>query len=200
MDDSLPGTHAWIFFCRSSGQLVYYESYLERRVLLVEDYQTRANWVIDQPFRLHFEGGTHVPDFLMVTVDGPKVIDVRSRAYLNTTRFMADRIAMAEAMNRIGWSYEVRSEPDPQMFANLNWLSGFRRRPPDVELFAPRVIDCLSSGPLSFAQLFHRLGNELFSKPVVFHLLWHRILEVDVYAPLTGETRVDLSKVKRVEA
>jgi hypothetical protein len=183
-----------LFFFSSTGQLVYHESYLERQILLCEDFQHQATWVIDQPFQLHFEGHRHVPDFLVLSAHQPKVIDVRHSKFLGTERFVASRNAMEEAMEQLGWTYEVRSEPAQQFFVNLDWLSGFRRTPPDLELFAPKIYTCLESSAQSLKDLLKIVGHELFSRPVVFYLIWKRILEVDLYAPFSDDMEVDLGK------
>ena len=183
-----------LFFFSSTGQLVYHESHLERQVLLVEDFEQSATCVIAQPFEIQSEERRHVPDLLVVSEQNPKVIDVRHSKFAETSKFQVAREAMYVALAQLGWKYEVRTEPEKQFFTNLDWLSGYRRIPPDFEFFAPLIIGSLEAGAKSFADLFRCIGNELFSQPVVFHLLWLRILEIDLYAPLTSETKIDLAR------
>ena len=183
-----------LFFFSTTEQLVYCESYLERRILLQEDFRNVATWVVDQLFQIHFDGQKHIPDFLILSKHEPKIIDVRAQVFLQTKRFVAGRIALKEALNQIGWAYEICSEPHPLFYTNLDWLSGFRRCPPDYDHFALRIIKILKPGPLPFTVLMQQVGNEMFSKPVVFHLLWKKILSVDLYSPFTSKTIIDLSK------
>ena len=62
-----------LFFFGSTGQLVYHESYLERQILLVEDFEQSAMCVIAQPFEIQFEERRHVPDILVLPEQNPKV-------------------------------------------------------------------------------------------------------------------------------
>jgi hypothetical protein len=180
------------FFFSTTGQLVYHESYLERQILLIEDFKKSASFVVDQPFKLRFGERWHVPDFLILSPQGHTLLDVRHSKYVQDDKFVASTQAMSEAAAQLGWRYDVRTEPHPQFLMNLDWLSGFRRKPPDVDLFSEQIIHLFANGPQTFRSVFKCLNHELFSKPVVFYLLWQRILEADLHAPSSSDTVVDL--------
>jgi hypothetical protein len=177
----------------TTHQQIYHESFLEKCILICVDFEGVATHVCEQPFRLHFEGVSHVPDFLILRERKPLLIDVRHSLFINTKGFLRARAATQMAMNELGWEYEIRSEPPKQYMQNVSCLSGFRRRPPDLERFASTILQLFEQGPQTFGQIFSAVEPEMLARPVVFHLLWQRILTMDLYAPMTLLTVVHLA-------
>ena len=65
---------------------VVYESRLELARLLLTDFDTAVSHIVAQPFLLvtSVEGKqrNHIPDYLLITKDGPVVVDVKPRRHL----------------------------------------------------------------------------------------------------------------------
>ncbi|MFJ8545518.1 TnsA-like heteromeric transposase endonuclease subunit [Streptomyces sp. NPDC093586] len=110
---------------------VIYESRLEPARLLFADFAPDVRQVVAQPFLLKavVEGRLrrHVPDYPLLTDDGPVLVDVKPRH-----RLERPKVAFACAWTRAavasrGRRYEVWSEPDPHELENVRFLAGYRR-------------------------------------------------------------------------
>ena len=113
---------------------VIYESRLELARLLMADFDKSVNHIVAQPFVLQTElrGKTrrHIPDFLLLTDDGPVVVDVLKPArtvwtYLQWQKRSSGCASLVESM---GWSFEAASEQPRVRMENVRFLAGYRRR------------------------------------------------------------------------
>lgn len=100
----------------------------------------------------------HVPDFFVRLDDGGGlVVDVRPD----------DRIEPDDA------------EAYPVLLANGKWLAGYRQPRNHRELVASELTAAFAEpGPLLAGA--ERVGDRMAMLPVVLHLLWRRILAVDL--------------------
>lgn len=190
---------------------VPYESRLEMKVLKMLDFDPKALDVFAQPFELVFDprkGGPtnafrrHVPDFLVRrSVGTDLVVDVKParRAEEPKTRrtFDLTRRAIREA----GLDYEVANEPDPVLYANVEWLAAFRRRPTWFEALREVVVSGLPlEGGVPIGELVRETAEgcrsgfpEAVYRPVVYHLMWKQELRADLSELLSEATEVRLS-------
>lgn len=108
-----------------------YESRLELGRLLFADFDPAVQYVVAQPFLLKadIEGKDrrHIPDYLLLTDDGPVVVDVKPRHRLQKPEVAFTFAWTREVVTSRGWQYEVWSEPDPYVPENLRFLAGYRR-------------------------------------------------------------------------
>ena len=171
-------THTPGFFWFSTlNQHVYYESHLEKRTLLILDFLGNVQAILDQPFALHYDGKSHVPDFLVRYASGQhSIIDVKMKARQSNEKVTQAFDAARNAAEELGWWYEVHGEQDPQYEINLDWLSGFRRPSPRVDQYKTKILQALTPNPLEFGELVKAVGDPLISKPVIFYLLWKKEL------------------------
>ena len=171
------------FWISSMRQLVYHESYLERVILMQLDFELRPQQVVAQPCKLHFEDSAHIPDFLVCANDYKFLVDVKYEKKLQSPKFMAAREKTAKASAILGLDYRVYSEPEEIYFANLNWLVGYRRVPPNLTDLAAQVTDSIdaSSNTISYADLIAKFEQPLLIKPVIFYMLWHKRLLTDLH-------------------
>lgn len=189
----LPG----YYWCCSSGEQVVYESRLEMFALMDIDFQGRAENILSQPVLFHFSWGRggkdvkHTPDFLVQLRGGGKLlIDVKPA---DSAERLGNRQVFkwtAMACEQLGWDFEVRTEPDEIYLANLRWLAGYRRRPVVLEQFAEAVLDACSARPLKIGELVSLFGVPVLVRPVVFHLLWRRALNVNMLRPLSDQSSI----------
>lgn len=195
------------YWCATTNRHIPYESLLEMNVLVMLDFDPKVSDVFAQPFELTFrdsDGSSkkslrHVPDFLVRKSSGrDRVIDVKPvrRADKPKTQKVFD--LTRKACEEAGWGYEVMSEPDPAVFANVEWLSGFRRPPAILDKARNSMLE-YASDPLGtpFGELVGRLAAdcpkgypEALYRPVVYHLLWERVLTADLSVPLSDTTTV----------
>jgi hypothetical protein len=184
------------WFSTTAERYLDYESLLERDWMLMMDFDREVEWICEQPLRLHYirEGrpASHVPDLLIWRGDGPELCDVKSEERLEDPGFevqvRAMRMACAEA--RLG--YRVLGEPEPQLLANVRWLTGFREPPPDPDGERARMLMALAVGPCTIFELLLRSPEPMLGRPVLMHLLWSGEVEADLRGPLREESHVRL--------
>ena len=150
--------------------------------LIALDFDRQVVAIAAQPFRLYGGGlrSWHVPDFFARLRDGgARVVDVTSDARPRAEETVRAAAATRRACAAVGWEYEMVGELPAQRRANLRWLAGFRRTPPDVETVATKV-GCGVRAVMTLESLQRRAGIDALSRPVLFHLLWRGVLRFDL--------------------
>lgn len=203
--DDLAGAGPWRTFRWRNGQRHYsgtywsaterdhviYESRLELARLVLADFDTRVTRIIAQPFLLRatIDGQVrrHVPDYLLITTDGPVVVDVKPKRRLRHVT-VASTFAWTKAVLQTrGWQHEVATEPEGAGFDNVAFLAGYRR---------PWLFDQALLGELTERDLGGYMVGEAiravgyWHPPVVraalLHLLWRQLYRVDLTRPLAA--------------
>jgi hypothetical protein len=191
------------YWMASVGHHVSYESKFERSLLQEVDFQGDATMVVPQPFRLHFERSEsphrHVPDFLIAyRATRPELVDVkgaraRERA-LNRLTFTLT----ARACQDLGLDFTVFTEPDAHRQSNIAFLAGYRNpRHATLDQLAPKLVELLEEGPVSFhrlvACLASRVGvSEAVAAAAVWRGVWRRTLEAPLSVALSLESPIDV--------
>ena len=169
-----------------------YESRLELARLLDADFDTAVSGIVSQPFLLSAvvdgQRRRHVPDYLLVSDDGPIVVDVKPEARLGNPK-VASTLAWAKrAIESRGWRFEVSCEPAEQRASNIRFLAGYRRD----WLSPPGLLDELRAADLNGLTLADavtaRSGWEApLVRAALFHLLWRGVYQVELDALLTPQ-------------
>jgi hypothetical protein len=209
----LGGSRPWRTFRSRKGQAHYpgaywsavtgghliYESRLELAFLLFADRDPDARAIWSQPFQLAAcVGGRvrrHVPDFLVADGDGGlTVVDVKPLRRLDDEAVKFSFGWTASVAGGLGWRFEVFTEPDPDVLANVRFLAGYRRG----WQFDPAVLEAvlaLAAKPWPVADLELAVAGLAGSLPAarahLLHLLWSGRLRADLGRPLSGATRVE---------
>jgi len=168
-----------------TGRLHGFESHAEQRLLLALDF-LGVREVVSQPHRMRFESVSgpreHTPDFLAVTGEGTWLIDVRP-----ADRVMAaDQVkfaASAEAALACGWRYGVVGGWRPHVMTTLDTLSAQRRPLSDPLGLAGALLAAAAGGPVRFADLVAAAGYPAVARAFAIHLIWHRVLAIDLAVP-----------------
>ncbi len=178
---------------------VGYESRLELAWLLLADRDPRWTKLVSQPFQLVtvVDGSRrrHVPDFLAVRDDGLVcVVDVKPRHRLKDPLVRSTFGWTRRLVERQGWAFEVFSEPDPVVLANVRFLSGYRRSWQFDSTLLEILLRCAAI-PAPLALIESTAAVEHHSPAVVrahlLHLLWCGQLHCDLGSPLAGSTLVE---------
>jgi hypothetical protein len=154
--------------------------------------------VSSQPFWLHWYDGRrarrHAPDFFARLADGTGVvIDVRPDDRIgprDAEAFEVTTLACAAA----GWQFRRVGVTDPVLTANVRWLSRYRHPrcagTPEVTGALRQVF----AGPARLMSGAAGAGDSLAVLPVLFHLMWRRVLEADLSSgPLNSASLVWLA-------
>lgn len=172
------------YFFEKTRSLVWFESMLEERNLVLLDFDRDVSAVAPQPLELYFdesfeEAESHIPDFLCQLVDERfRVVDVKPRERASKPEIDAIFAETARLCERVGWEHRVVVEPQPTFFANVSLLHAYRR-----QLFAAAEINellRLCAHPRTISELDELLGGAYYARPLIFHLLWHHKLEADL--------------------
>jgi hypothetical protein len=143
------------------------------------DYLGDVTALVEQPFVLHHGKRSHIPDFVFQNDSGITLVNVKPTAFIDDEDSLWTFSVAQAAAQQLGWQYKTFSELDPQYLDNLHWLFGFKDTPFDLEIIQSDVLDCLEQ-PSTLSKVLSQLPNPFLVKPVVFHLLWHRIIHTDL--------------------
>lgn len=148
--------------------------------------------IVAQPFLLaaSIEGKQrkHIPDYLLITSDGPVVVDVKPRRHLTKPIVVRTFAWARKAVESRGWRFEVWSEAPPFLLGNVRFLAGYRR----TDLFDRALIERMSSSDLlgttvGEAIRKERAWPELMVRAALMHLLWRQHFTVDLARPLSPD-------------
>jgi hypothetical protein len=110
---------------------VVYESRLELARLIFADFDRSVHRILAQPFLLKMKAGgkirKHVPDYLLVTDQGPVVVDVKPEHLLAKPTVAYTFAWTRRLVEARGWQYEVWSGASSPELENLRFLAGYRR-------------------------------------------------------------------------
>jgi hypothetical protein len=175
-----------------------FESHAEQRLLLGLDF-LGAREVVSQPHRMRFESAEgpreHIPDFLAVTGEGRWLLDVRPADRIEA----ADRVkfaASAEAALACGWRYGVVGGWHPHVMTTLDTLSAQRRPLSDPLGLIDALLTAAGDGPVRFADLVAATCYPAVARAFAVHLIWHRVLSVDLAVPFGDSALVWRARVR----
>jgi hypothetical protein len=178
---------------------VGYESWLERDRLMLLDFDPQVTGMASQPFQLSWTGlegkrVRHTPDFFVRRADGTAlVVDVRPDDRIEQRDAMKFA-ATAAACGLVGWDFARLGTPDEVLMANVRWLAGYRNPRVHRPEMAGPLVDVFAEGSSLLAGA-REVGDQIAVLPVLFHLLWRRVLAVDLQAGLlSADTRVRLGE------
>lgn len=186
------------YWASTSGSLVGFESRLELAVLMMLDYEPQVTRLWSQPCRIveNDAGGRKegTPDYLAVLADGSmRFVEVKPAQHLEKDDVRARLDWMRRVMGAHGLVYEVRSEPDPTMTANVAFLSGYRR-PHQFRVAEVAKVAESAHGAFCLGEAVERggraIGDTRVARGIVYHLLWTHMLTADLTALLSNETVV----------
>lgn len=184
---NMPGWH----WCRTTQSLLLYESVNEQTVLSLLDYERDVVEIVPQPLRLWFSKlNHHVPDYLVELRNGERrLLDVTTERRLEKPETQKQFEQTRKACANLGWDYVVvrDTDLDPQFVVNMRFLATFRRATPDAAEFGSRLIRACKQ-PRPLRELAAEIGASQRIKPVLFNLIWHSQLFVDLWAPLELES------------
>ncbi|MEW2275708.1 TnsA-like heteromeric transposase endonuclease subunit [Streptomyces griseofuscus] len=189
------------YWSATCGGHVGYESWLERDRLRLLDFDPLVTGMSSQPFRLSWAGVggkrvRHTPNFFARRADGTGlVVDVRPDERIepdDATKFAVT----AAACRAVGWDFVRVGTPDGVLMANVRWLAGYRHPRVHRPEVAARLLEVFTDGGglLTGAR---RVGDQIAVLPVLSHLLWRRVLAVDLEAGLlSADSQVLLGMVR----
>lgn len=188
------------WWAATMGDLVGYESLLERDRLMLADFDQDVVAVASQPFGLAGRDGDvvrrHVPDYLLQRRDGSvEVVDVKPG-------HLVDKPEVAEVLGwtgRVlaerGWRYSVWSGTASRRLTNVRFLAQGRRAHlvdpgATIQLHRHGAVDrSLGESLRAASRATDYTAHAL--RAAMVGLLWHQAWEIDLDEPLSSATRID---------
>ncbi|MEU8874999.1 TnsA-like heteromeric transposase endonuclease subunit [Streptomyces javensis] len=137
----------------------------------------------------------HTPDFFVPRTDGTAlVVDVRPDERIEPQDAVKFAVT-AEACRAVGWDFVRVGVPDAVLMANVRWLAGYRHPRVHRPEVADRLVEVFADGA-GLLDGVRRVGDQIAVLPVLFHLIWCRILTTDLEGGLlSADMRVRLGLV-----
>jgi len=177
------------------GDLVCYESLLERDRLWLADFDPAVSAIASKPFGLVGPDDArirrHRPDFLLLRRDGSAVaVDVKPPDLANVPDGIDVKGWAGRLIATRGWRYEVWSGDDPVLLANVKFLAQGRRWSL-VEPAALAALHAVGVVGMTLQQAQSAAVCESALRPfevraAMLALLWHHVWAVDLGPPLSG--------------
>lgn len=179
---------------------VIYESRLELARLLMADFDRSVTKIIAQPFllraRIHGKVRRHIPDYWLLTTDGPIVVDVKPAKRLSDPVVQATFDWTRDLVESIGWRFEVATEQPDVLLANVRFLSGYRRAE-RISQTCLAALRALNVDGMEFRDVRKSVPQP---KPLVhaalLHMLWTQELSSDLSEVLSSKTVLRPGSVK----
>ncbi|MCP2353008.1 hypothetical protein HD597_000028 [Nonomuraea thailandensis] len=177
----------------TTGEHVGYESWVERDVLMVMDFDQDIVAFASQPFWLTWAADDrvrrHAPDYFARTRDGQGlVVDVRPDDRVDPAASEAFA-AMGRACEEVGWKFHRTGGPAPVLRSNLRWLAGYRHRRCYQEELAQDLLHVFRA-PTALLRGAQQVGDQLMTLPVLYHLLWTGHLTTDLEFSVLGPAAI----------
>lgn len=164
--------------------------------MLFADFDRAVHRIVAQPFllRAEIEGQIrrHIPDYLLLTGDGPVVVDVKPSRRLTRPEVAFTFSWTRGLVEARGWRYEVWSEPAAAELGNIRFLAGYRRD----WLFDQGLLNELRGMELEGGVLGEVVvagvpaRDPAVVRSSVLHLLWTGELITDLSVPLGARHRL----------
>jgi hypothetical protein len=182
----------------STGRRHGFESLREDELLVVLDFCADVVDVLAQPLQLRFRttGGwrRHIPDYLVLTDSGTWLVDVRP-ARLIAQEDLESFAAAAEVALACGWGYVVAAGWLPHVMPTVDAMYG-RRRPVADLLGVQAGLLAAAKGGRQFGEIAAASEYWPVARAHLLHLLWRRVVGVDLSQPLTDSSVVVLAGLK----
>ena len=182
----------WYWSVKASGHVVY-ESRLELARLLLADFDQQVSVIAAQPFCVSADVGgrkrRHVPDFLLIDVDGAvSVVNVKPAEQLAVPK-VADALGWAEEVfTGRGWRHEVWSGAPAAVLANVRFLAAYRLAD-RVDAAAVAALDVSVDTAASIGEVEARFADRFpveVCRPALLHLVWHGTFRAVLDEPLSA--------------
>ncbi|MEA2686080.1 MAG: hypothetical protein QOE93_1275, partial [Actinomycetota bacterium] len=180
------------YWSATTASHVVYESRLELSRLILADFDPTTVGIVAQPFLIEHDGRRHIPDFLLVDVDGMvTVVNVKPAERLQERKVKEALRWAGDLFLSRGWRSEIWSGTDPVAMSNVRFLAGYRRKALFDSALVATLADVIQDGDrIGDVEERLRPHRPSESRPVILHLLWMGALRADLSAPLDRETVV----------
>jgi hypothetical protein len=186
------------YWSSTESKHVIYESRLELSRLLMADFDPMVTKIVAQPFlvraKINGKARRHIPDYWLLTADGPVVVDVKPAARLDDPVVIATFEWARIVIESIGWRFEIATEQPAVKLENVRFLAGYRR----ADRISQAALKALRASNLDGLQFRDAVKRAPQPEPIVraalLHMLWTDELTIDLSEVLCSTTVLNTTK------
>ncbi|MGO4104680.1 TnsA-like heteromeric transposase endonuclease subunit [Leifsonia sp. YAF41] len=185
-----------LYFFSQTGSHVWHESLNEANMMMYLDHVESISAIASQPMEMVFaDGGRHIPDLIALHSDYRQVVyDIKPASKISSKAL--EQFAKTQAVcAAVGWDYQVLAGLPDQVQSNLTWLSYFKHPlfSPVEDATSELLVTLTPSTRFDDAALTLSPGSLADGRSALFHLLWLRVVHVDMTTPIDGNTLIERS-------
>lgn len=189
-----------LYYAATMDAHVGFESWAERDVAMMLDFDPAVVAFSSQPFRLTWMQGDeerrHVPDYFARLSDGAGVvIDVRADDRIEPRDAEAFTVTDS-ACREVGWEFRRTGGPDPTLAVNVRWLAGYRHSRCYRSDIADALLKVFTSGKALMSGA-RDTGDPVAVLPVLYHLMWKHELVAELRGSLLGPGSTVMTRQER---
>jgi TnsA endonuclease N terminal len=136
---------------------------------------------------------SHTPDFQVVRYQKKQIIEVKSQKTVKSEKY--DRLyqMLSGLYDETGWTFvvlteaEIRREP---ILSNIKLLYGYARESFSIDEYRYCWEIARSNAPASLLDIFQILDQQRIRRNVLFKLLFHNLVELDIQQPITANSSI----------
>jgi hypothetical protein len=144
---------------------------------------------------------SYTPDFQVVRSQKKQITEVKSQKTIESEKYSRLYQMLAGLYDETGWTFVVLTEAairrEP-ILSNIKLLYGYARESFSVDEYRDCWEIARSNVPASLAEIFQILDQHRIRRNVLFKLLFHNLVEIDIQQPITTNSSI-VSVVEKID-
>jgi TnsA endonuclease N terminal len=136
---------------------------------------------------------SYTPDFQVVRSQKKQIIEVKSQKTIESEKYSRLYQMLAGLYDETGWTFVVLTEAairrEP-ILSNIKLLYGYARESFSVDDYRNCWEIARSNAPASLADIFQILDQHRIRRNVLFKLLFHNLVEIDIQQAITANSSI----------
>jgi TnsA endonuclease N terminal len=136
---------------------------------------------------------SYTPDFQVVRYQKKQIIEVKSQKTVESEKYIQLYQMLSGLYDETGWTFvvltesEIRREP---ILSNIKLLYGYARESFSINEYRNCWEIARSNAPASLADIFQILDEQGIRRNVLFKLLFHNLVEINIQQPITANSTI----------
>jgi hypothetical protein len=136
---------------------------------------------------------SYTPDFQVIRSQKKQIIEVKSQKTIESEKYSRLYQMLSGLYDETGWTFVVLTEAairrEP-ILSNIKLLYGYARESFSVDDYRNCWEVARSNVPASLAEIFQILDQQGIRRNVLFKLLFHNLVEIDIQQPITANSTI----------
>ncbi len=137
---------------------------------------------------------SHAPDFQIVRHQKKQIIEVKSQKTVESEKYIRLYQMLSGLYDETGWTFVVLTEAEirrePIILSNIKLLYGYARESFSIDEYRDCWEIARSNAPASLVEIFQILDQHRIRRNVLFKLLFHNLVEIDIQQPITANSSI----------